>query len=150
MKTTVVLLCGLFFSLDLFGAFLPLKSNIQEATFSRFGLGMEAFSRLANNEKIDLGREEKKEVKLPSQTEIRQDSILDLAFNFSDKTLNLITITGLQQEHKFDPSLIRYSINKPNLKFERDMKSFNDGRYTTFGNAYLVYGLASDLGFLHW
>jgi hypothetical protein len=151
MKTSVFLLFGLCFFLDAFALKSPIKSTIQEASIVRFGLCIEVFSRVSNAESIDLGSERNKEVNLSSQvTSIGQDSILDIAFKFPAKTSNQIAITGLHQGEVFDPSLIRYSINKPSLKFERDMKSFNDGRYTTFGNAYLVYGLAHDLGLLHW
>lgn len=151
MKIPFFLLFGLCFSLDALAVLGPIKSTIKEASFSRFGLGMEVFSKVVNSESIDLGSERNKSLDLSShETGFSQTSTLGFSFNFSTINLNQMTLTIVNQDKAFDPSLIQYSINKPNLKFERNMKSFNDGRYTTFGNAYLVYGLARDFGLLHW
>ncbi len=64
--------------------------------------------------------------------------------------LNFNTSMDVVHAKDFNPSLVQYVIHKPMQNLEHDMKSFNDGRYTTFGNAYLVYGLARDLGFIKW
>ena len=124
--------------------------TFQSTSLKRFGLqgdfvslgrSGEGFFNVRGREQLHSAEsEEIKQIGLPLMSfSRRQLNSVQLNFNPS---LDAV------QAKDFNPSLVQFTIHKPLQNAGRDMKSFNDGRYTTFGNAYLVYGLARDLGFL--
>ena len=135
-----------------FGANLLSSYTVQSASFKRFGLrgNFVSFGRCEEGFFYLGGREQLQSVELD---EIKQIGLPLMSFSghqLNSGQLNLNTNLGAVQAQDFNPSLVQYTIHKPLQNAERDMKSYNDGRYTTFGNAYLVYGLARDLGFIKW
>ena len=135
-----------------FGANLANGFAVQSASLKQFGL---------QGDFVSMGRSGEGYFNLGEQWFMRGAAINE-AYKFSlrpihlsglelsSSDINLNASLGLVQAKDFNPSLVQYTIHKPMQNSERDMKSFNDGRYTTFGNAYLVYGLARDLGFIKW
>jgi hypothetical protein len=126
--------------------------TLQSASLKRFGLRGD-FVSLGRCEEgfFDLGRIE--QLHSVESEEIKQINMPIISFSrrqLNSVQLNFNPSLGAEQAKDFNPSLVQYTIHKPLQNAGRDMKSFNDGRYTTYGNAYLVYGLARDLGFLKW
>ena len=135
-----------------FGTNLSTSFKVQSASLKRFGLNADFVSLGRCGEGFfDVGG---RELLHALETEgIKQIGLPLLSFSgrqLNSVQLNLSPSLSVIQAKDFNPSLVQYTIHKPLQNAGRDMKSFNDGRYTTFGNAYLVYGLARDLGFLKW
>jgi hypothetical protein len=135
-----------------FGQNLPSGFKIQSASLKRFGLQGNFVSKgRCENGFFDVGgREQLPDVTKNETYKFNLRPVHLSGLELSSGPLNLNTSLGAVQAQDFNPSLVQYTIHKPLQNAGRDMKSFNDGRYTTFGNAYLVYGLARDLGFIHW
>lgn len=135
-----------------FGMNLSTSFKVQSASLKRFGLNADFVSLGRCGEGFfDVGGRE--QLHSVEADEIKQIGLP--LMSFSGRQLNSVQLNfnpslGAVQAKDFNPSLVQYTIHKPLQNAGRDMKSFNDGRYTTYGNAYLVYGLVRDLGFLKW
>jgi hypothetical protein len=134
-----------------FGKNLSNGFTIQSASLKQFGLQGDFVSKeRCENVFFDLeGREQLPDLSINKSKEFVLKPLHLSGLELSSWHLNLKISLGAVKAKDFNPSLVQYTIHKPLQNVGRDMKSFNDGRYTTFGNAYLVYGLARDLGFLH-
>jgi len=135
-----------------FGTNLNRGMTIQSVSYKRYGLKGD-FVSIGRCEGgfLDLGG--RKQLQIVGAGEINQISLPLISFpghQLNLGKLNLSLSLSPMQAQDFNPSLVQYSIHKPLQNAGRDMKSFNDGRYTTFGNAYLVYGMVRDLGFIKW
>ena len=135
-----------------FGANLANGFAVQSASLKQFGLqgdfaslGRCGYGFFDIGDRVFVGDTTKNEAYKFSLRPIHLSGL-----ELSSSRINFNASLGLVQAKDFNPSLVQYTIHKPMQNSERDMKSFNDGRYTTFGNAYLVYGLARDLGFIKW